>query len=123
MNIDDMKLGDLKALVAAFSAQPEQPQSDKIGKYVIVRCRDAGVHAGELVSASGRGCSLKGARRLWYWKPANGAAFLSGVAVEGLDQASKVGVPVDTDLTENCEILLCSDKSAESIRGATSYEP
>ena len=97
-------------------------KSDKIGKYVIVRCRDAGVHAGVLVSAAGRSCSLKESRRLWYWKPANGAAFLSGVAVEGLHEDSKVGAPVDIDLTENCEIIACTPHAEASIRGTASYE-
>ena len=103
----------------------DQPTADPwIGKYVIVRCRDAGVHAGVL---KGRGpedrqCELSEARRLWYWKPANKAAFLSGVAVHGLDKASKLGEPVDIVLTENCEILACSDAAAASIRELASYQ-
>jgi hypothetical protein len=95
-----------------------------IGKYVVVRCRDAGVHAGKLVSRSDRECELSEARRLWYWKPANKAAFLSGVATEGLDhKASKVGAPVDLVLTENCEIIACSEQAAASIAGAPNYVP
>ncbi len=96
-------------------------QTDKIGEFVIVRCRDAGVHAGVLVRANGRSCSLTESRRLWYWKPARGAAFLSGVAVHGLDDASRVGEPVDIDLTENCEIIRCTDAAAKSIREIASY--
>ena len=42
-----------------------------IGKYVIVRCKDAGVHAGYLVSHHDRQCVLRKSRRLWYWKPAD----------------------------------------------------
>lgn len=100
----------------------ETAKSDSwIGKYVIVRCRDAGVHAGVLASRDGRSCELTESRRLWYWKPANKAAFLSGVAVEGLDASSKVGAPVDILLTENCEIIACSDAAATSIRAATNY--
>ena len=123
MNIDDLTIGQARALVSQFSGSTA-PQIDNgmIGSYVIVRCRDAGVHAGELVSHNGRECVLKGARRLWYWKPANGAAFLSGVATEGLSDTSKVGAPVDTHLTENCEILLCTDKAEKSIRGAKNHE-
>lgn len=94
-----------------------------IGKYVIVRCRDAGVHAGILVSRTERQAELKESRRLWYWKPANKAAFLSGVATEGLHDDSKVGAPIDVLLTENCEIIACSDKAAASIREIASYEP
>lgn len=94
----------------------DQKTDTFVGQYVIVRCRDAGVHAGRLVSRDGRECQLSDARRLWYWKPANKAAFLSGVASEGLDaSASKVGAPVDMLLTENCEIILCSEAAAKSI--------
>lgn len=88
-----------------------------IGKYVIVRCRDAGVHAGVLEAHDGRECVLTEARRLWYWKPANKAAFLSGVATEGLHATSKVGAPVPRiHLTENCEIAECTPAAEASIR-------
>lgn len=92
-----------------------------IGKYVIVRCRDAGVHAGVLVSHDGRECVLEEARRLWYWKPNNGQAFLSGVATDGLHEDSKIGNPIRVHLTENCEIIECTEAAAASIREAKSY--
>ena len=88
------------------------------GAYVIVRCRDAGVHAGILVSHHGRECRLSESRRLWKWTPAKGA-FLNAVAAYGLKHSdSKIGVPVDILLTENCEIIACSAVAAESIRSA-----
>ena len=92
-----------------------------IGKFVIVRCCDAGVHAGVLEMHEGRECVLSEARRLWYWKPADGAAFLSGVAVHGLHPDSKLGEPIRVHLTENCEIIECSDVAAKSIREARNY--
>ena len=86
-------------------------------KYVLVRCRDAGVHTGVLREHAGRECVLTEARRLWYWKPLNNAAFLSGVAVDGLEDSSKVGKPVRRlHLTENCEIIECSPEAEKSIR-------
>lgn len=93
-----------------------------IGKYVIVRCRDAGVHAGILKSRSERSCELTESRRLWYWKVDKGGAFLSGIATLGLHKSSKVGAPVDILLTENCEIIACNDVAAASIQGAPVYE-
>lgn len=124
MNIDDLTIGDAKKLAALLGqSAPTAIDNGMIGRYVIVRCKDAGVHAGELVSHNGRECVLKGARRLWYWKPANGAAFLSGVASEGLEDTSKVGAPVDTHLTENCEIILTSAAAEKSIREAKNHEP
>lgn len=124
MNTDDLTIGDAKKLATLLGqSAPAAIDNGMLGRYVIVRCRDAGVHAGELVSHNGRECVLKGARRLWYWKPANGAAFLSGVAIEGLDEKSKVGAPVDTHLTENCEIILTTAVAEKSIREVKSYEP
>jgi len=89
-----------------------------VGRYVIVRCRDAGVHAGVLRAHEGREALLENSRRLWYWKPAGGKKFLSGVAVMGLDPSSKVGAPIELlHLTETCEIILCTEQAAKSIAG------
>ena len=88
------------------------------GAYVVVRCRDAGVHAGVLESRIGRECQLSEARRLWKWTPAKGA-FLNAVAAYGLKhEDSKIGTPVDILLTENCEIIACLTAAAASIRSA-----
>lgn len=90
-----------------------------IGKYVVVRCHDAGVHCGVLESAEGREAVLTDSRRLWYWKPAKGA-FLSAVAVEGVNHSkSKIGKPVPRiALTEDCEIIQCTEAAEASLRGA-----
>ncbi len=88
-----------------------------IGKYVIVRCHDACVHAGVLESHQDREAVLTESRRLWYWKPAGKKKFLSGVAMVGLDASSKLGTTLPRiHLTENCEIIECSEIAEESIR-------
>lgn len=88
-----------------------------VGKYVIVRCCDAGVHAGVLVAHEGRECVLTEARRLWWWKVEGKGDFLNGVANNGLHKTSKVSAPVDRiHLTENCEIILCSAAAEDNIR-------
>jgi hypothetical protein len=103
-------------------ATPDANSSPLIGCYVVVRCHDAGVHAGVLHSMDGRSCHLRNARRLWYWKPANNQSFLSGVANYGLAPESKVGVPISMmALTENCEILCCTRIAEDSIEGAKSH--
>ena len=100
---------------------PTAINNGMLGKYVIVRCRDAGVHAGVLEWHSGRECVLRESRRLWYWKPAEGAAFLSGVADLGLDESSKLGRPTRVHLTENCEIIQCTERAEKSIRAQGSH--
>jgi len=124
MNIDDLTIREAKELAAMFGGQPQANSLDNkmLGKYVLVRCHDAGVHTGVLESHNGRECVLTEARRLWYWKPLGGSAFLSGVAVDGLDDASKVGKPVPRlHLTENCEIAQCTQTAEESIRAQQNH--
>lgn len=125
MNIDELTVGQVKEISGLIKGQFMNGHIDNkmVGKYVIVRCHDAGVHAGVLESYSGRECVLLESRRLWYWKPANKKSFLSGVAVEGLDSTSKVGTSISRiHLTENCEIIECSEKSAKSIREALDHD-
>jgi len=127
MNIDDLTYGQIKEIIAKFGGNIKTPQAANgtdngmIGKYVIVRCRDAGVHAGKLKSTNGRECVLEESRRLWYWKAADGASFLSGVATEGLHKDSKVGAPVEIALTDNCEIIKCTPKAEKSISGIRNH--
>ena len=117
MNIDDLTIGQAKTMAAMFSGNHVQPlDNGMIGKYVIVRCRDAGVHSGILEAHNGRECVLTESRRLWYWKAAKGA-FLSALAIDGISSESKIGEEVPRiHLTENCEIIECSKKSEGSLR-------
>ena len=124
MNIDNLTFGELKQIASMFANTQVQQSSQQldnkmIGKYVIVRCRDAGVHAGYLESHNGRECVLTESRRLWYWNPANGQKFLSGLALVGADDSSKIaGKLPRIHLTENCEIIQCTDVAEKSISEA-----
>jgi len=118
MNIDDLTISQAKELAALFGNNTAQPaiNNGMLGKYVIVRCHDAGVHAGILESHQGRECVLTESRRLWYWKATKGA-FLSSVAMNGLSDESKIGEELlRIHLTENCEIIQCSPEAEKSIR-------
>ena len=121
MNIDDLTIGQALALAAQFGSQEPSLKSPMIGKYVIVRCKDAGVHAGVLEAVSGREAILNESRRLWYWKSRKGS-FLSGVARDGLDDDSKIGGPVRIHLTETCEIIECSAEAERTIREIATHE-
>ncbi len=110
MNIKDLTIKESRGI-----------NSGMIGKYVIARCTRAGVHAGILVAQSGQECVLKEARRLYYWKPANKASFLSGIATEGLHADSKIGAPVKEHLLEVCELIQCTNKAAKSISKIKSH--
>ena len=92
------------------------------GKCVIVRSRDAGVHAGILKSHDGPEVVLTKARRLWYWVCAKGD-FLSGVARHGINASrSKIGGELDEHWVGGvCEVIPVADGAAESIRTAREY--
>jgi len=85
-------------------------------RYVIVRCRDAGVHAGEYVSHSGREVKLTNSRRIWYW---SGAASLNQIAVSGCTDPTncKITMPVPSiTLLEACEIIDCTSEGETFLR-------
>jgi hypothetical protein len=87
------------------------------GTYVIVRCRDAGVHAGEfLAHPADRTVVLKNSRRLWYW---SGAASLSELAVYGARNVyeCKFGVlqVAPIQLLDACEIIVCQPASKSMV--------
>lgn len=84
--------------------------------YVIVRCRDAGVHAGEYLSHTGRTVRLANARRLWYW---SGARELNEIAAYGAKNPAqcKFAPPVTAlTLLEACEIIACASAGEDMIR-------
>lgn len=91
-------------------------------KYVIVRCRDAGVHSGEYVRHSEREVVLTTARRIWYWK---GAASLSEIAVHGCKYPNEckiaLAVPRIT-LPESCEIIECMPEGEKFLREVIAWK-
>ena len=94
-----------------------------IGKPVIVRCRDAGVHFGTLVGFSGRAVEISDSRRMWRWHSAS-ENTLSGVSRCGINQEkSKIqGVIAGSMiLPEACEILPLTNQAAGSIISALVY--
>lgn len=87
--------------------------------FVIARCRNAGVHAGTLVSRENGVVKLANSRRLWRWWS---KFTLSELAVHGIldSQADKQKyscVTPELDLTESdvCEIIYCTTNAIESI--------
>ena len=93
-----------------------------IGRYTIVRCREAGVHAGVLESYSGREAVLTQARQLWQYIPADDSAYFAGLANHGLGEGSRVSEPVERIiLTETCAIIMCTPEAEVSIRNYPTF--
>jgi hypothetical protein len=120
INLKDLTLGqldDLRTLLGMAHPVAHTPSSNDSGDpapgtYVIVRCRDAGVHAGEFVShPADRTVVLKNSRRLWYWK---GAASLSELSVYGAKYSSEcrfgVLITENISLLDACEIIVCQNE-------------
>ena len=107
-----------KLLLALLSdGSCKQESQDMTGEYVIVRCRDAGVHAGTLVSLKGREVVLTESRRLWYWKAGGNEHSLSGVARNGLADGKIAGSVERIILPEACEVISTTTTARESISG------
>src|SRR5512139_1391967 len=91
-------------------------------EYVIVRCTQAGVHAGYLEKQTKEHVVLTDARRIWYW---TGAASLSEIAVYGLNpaksSASKIAAKVSRiqlRQSDACEVIACQPEGQASVEGA-----
>ena len=127
--LDDLTIGEAKALAAMFSGcdapAAATKTNDLVGQKVIVRAYRAGVHYGELVSVEGECVTLKNARRLWYWVVADKKGVsLSDVADHGLSKDSKVCAVVGTQVViDACEIMTTSATAQKSIEGANAYRP
>ena len=122
------KLEALKMFMEVFADGNATPESgggvaaSMIGKYVIVRSRNEGINAGEVVAADDTGVVLKNARRMWYHKPAvKTESWYEGVANHGLSDDSKVsGVVSEKVIIEDYSMVACTEVARQSIEAAVS---
>ena len=125
MNINDLKLGELKEINALFCAGKEQKSEGlncMIGKKVIVRTYSAGVWFGTLEQKDRNEVILANARRMWQWWAKEGIS-LSSVSVNGIKhEKSKIAEPVEAVWLEAIEIIPCSDNAVKSIENAPNVE-
>ena len=111
----------VKAILIGDSDQAtsdKQNESPNIGKYCIIRCRDAGVHAGIVQYVNGRTVHLKNSRRMWrFWSASEHT--LSAVSQLGLSDNGKSQLARQLnetiELLDACEILPCSSDAEASI--------
>jgi len=120
MNIDELKFGEIKQIAALLNgaASPADGLNRMIGQKVIIRTCSAGNFFGTLEAKSGDEIYLTNARRMWYWKAAQGIS-LSACALGGIDQAkSQIVAPVERIWLQAIEIIPCTQTAIESIEGA-----
>lgn len=133
MNVDinSLTLGQIReiaAIAGSIGIKPTESKSNSainsryVGKYVIIRSRNEGINAGEVVMADETGIVLKDARRVWYHRPADETAWYEGVANSGLRHDSKISAAVaEKAIIEDYSVILCSSSAEESIRGFKAY--
>lgn len=105
------------------SENPESSESIYIWKYVILRCRNAGVHFWKLEYAKNWVYRLSDSRRLYYWNNIKGIT-LSETALYWLQDDSKVCATISLhEIMEKewGEIIPCSDDSIKSIQWKNDY--
>jgi hypothetical protein len=93
-----------------------------LGKYCMVRTKNAGVFAGTVAEREGQEVVLKNARRIWRWC---GAATLSQLATNGTSKPEKCKFPAPVDavmLFEVIEIIPISDTAAKSIESVQEWK-
>lgn len=129
MNIDDLTIGqvrELQSLIGSNSQEKPNSQLTKklVGKYVIVRSRNEGINAGEIVAIDETGVILKDARRIYYHRPKDRkTSWYEGVSVSGLSEDSKISCEVEQKaIIEDYSITVCSEKAKESIKNHKSNE-
>ena len=99
------------------------PQPD--GDYVIVRCRNAGVHAGYIELRNANILRLTNSRRLWRWWS---KFTLSGLATCGVLKGKECDVrfacvlpKLDLTNSDICEVIYCTKEARESIQSIREY--
>ena len=120
MDVNDLTVGQVKQLSSMLGATPKNTMLDRyVGKYVIVRSRNEGINAGEVVAIDSSGVVIKNARRIWWHKPKdNGQSWYEGVANTGLHKDSKLSPPVgEKAIVEAYGITTCTDVARMSIEG------
>ena len=135
IDINKLTIGEVKQIVKEFMGlqQPKKevvevepafrpsPKNPAVGKYCIVRCQKAGVHAGIVKQANSDFVELSDSRRLWQWKS---GFTLSEAAKEGIQTDSKIATTIDTliiPMSDVGELIPTTDKARKTIEGAKEY--
>ena len=126
MKLDDLTIGEAKRLATMFGQATTQQSTlygRYIGQYVIVRSRNEGINAGEIIAADETGIVLKNARRIWYHRPADKSlSWYEGVAQSGVSENSKLSCPVaEKAICEDYSITACTTEAATSIKTAKTH--
>ena len=111
-------------LLESLMSNSETKVDPLVGKPVIVRSRDSGVHFGYLEYNEGRTVQLKDTRRMWRWWAAK-QMTLSAVAEFGLNPERDLRIQNTLStirILDACEIIPCSEEAVKSIQSVEPYD-
>ena len=121
IDLNDLTIGQARALAAQFSITEEQtpavnaqPTVDSylLGKIVLVRTYSAGVWTGVLEQKSKDEVILTKARRMYQWWCVEGIS-LSSIVIHGINQGkSRIAAPVDLQWLQAIEIMPYNNAAA-----------
>ena len=121
MNENEIEVNSVKYVRADSVVNLAKETNDM--KYCVVRTYSAGVHIGyveEFGVKQPQHIKLINSRRLHYW---NGAASLSQVAIDGVDDTSRIALELpEIELTDVIEVIPCSEKAMEFFKGAKAWK-
>ena len=104
-------------------SQPDIPRPQ--GRFVIVRCLNAGVHAGYLKERTPHVLTLENSRRLWRWWSEFTLSELAnkGPRQDKLEYNKYADTVALLDLTASdvAEVLYCSEQAKVAIEAVESY--
>ena len=91
----------------AYIREDQIPKEKALSNRVLVRCRNAGVHVGELVERNTETLTLKNANRIWRWR---GAHDLSYVAMHGVNRKEYTRISclvpvISLTASDVCEVI------------------
>ena len=115
MNIDNLTIGDARALAKLFGTESKlESPHPFLGKYVVIRAARSGVHVGVLSSVNDDKVILTDTRHIWSW---NGALTVSDIAVSGITGGKLSAVTPTNEISEVIEKIPCSEVAEKCLRG------
>ena len=108
MKIDELTIGEAKALAAIFSPVQPTVAHPMMNRRCLIRTYSAGVHIGDVAAVNGMEVLLKNALRLWKWE--GGGLSLSAVATNGI-KGGRLNRTREIYLTNVVEIIPTTEKA------------
>ena len=117
-DLNKLSFSELQKEVDKLAKVKEEIRKPKGLTYCIVRTFSAGVFAGDFDrKTKGKEGTVYNARRIWYWAGAASLSQLSNDGVKKPDDCKFAQIVKEVDLKEIIEVIPCTTKAEENIKG------